>query len=134
MLYDLHWTGGSAGPVVEVSWAKRMLEGRIGEVGADHIIAAFPLYGYRWPSSGSGETVTYADAVRAVTSSGGSLRRDSATGSLQARLSSGGQVWVTDAIQLERLLEVAKEAGVRRVALWYIGQEDPAVWPLLRAR
>ena len=132
MLYDQHWAGGGAGPVAAPDWVRRWLEVRVAEVGAQRVVAALPLYGYWWTKPGAGETVTLAEARARVVASGGTLARDSATGTLRARGPSG-EVWVTDAPLVGRLLEEVRGARVGRVAFWYLGQEDPALWPLLDA-
>jgi spore germination protein YaaH len=38
------------------------------------------------------------------------------------------ELWVADAELLRELVREAQELGVRRVALWRLGLEDPAVW------
>ena len=126
MLYDQHWAGGEPGPIAEPRWVSTALASRVVEVGAERLVAALPLYGYSWTKAGQGTTVTFAEA--GAVAGGGALVRDSATGSLKAALPGGGQVWVTDAELLRALLEVVEQHGVHRVALWYVGQEDPAVW------
>ena len=133
MLYDQHWAGGRAGPVAAPEWVAEALGTRVQEVGADHIVAALPLYGYRWPSSGGGRTVTHREALASATDAGVNLERDSATATLRATLPDGDEIWVTDADLLARLFEVVREAGVTRVALWHLGQEDPAAWSVIRA-
>ena len=127
MLYDQHWAGGEPGPVAEPRWVDSALALRVAEVGATRLVAGLPLYGYRWAGPGQGATVTFAEASQ---SPGGAiaLMRDSTTGSLRGALPAGGQVWVTDAPLLRNLLDVVQRHGVHRVALWYVGQEDPAVW------
>lgn len=125
MLYDQHWAGGPAGPVSAPTWVDSALRVRVREVGHARIIAGLPLYGYRWPSAGKGVTVSFAEASAAAA---GGLTRDAATGSLRASLAGGGELWVTDAVLLKALIELAEAQGVRRFALWYIGQEDPSVW------
>ena len=127
MLYDQHWAGGEPGPVAAPRWVDSSLALRVAEVGAERIVAALPLYGYHWSGPGQGTTVTFGEAGR-VPEGGGALVRDSATGSLRATVAGGGQVWVTDAHLLRDLLSVTERHGVHRVALWYVGQEDPAVW------
>jgi spore germination protein YaaH len=62
------------------------------------------------------------------------MERDTASGALRLPLPGGAQIWLTDAEQVRRLIEVCDAAGVRRIALWYVGQEDPALWAMLRAR
>lgn len=127
MLYDQHWAGGSAGPVTDPAWADRWLGVRVREVGAGAVIAAFPLYGYHWPRPGGGVTVSFAEARRLADSAGARLARDSASTMLRARLGAG-EIWVADAPLLSRLVRIAETAGVRRIALWRLGDEDPQVW------
>jgi spore germination protein YaaH len=133
MLYDQHWAGGEPGPVSAPAWARQWLDVRVREVGADRVVAGLPFYGYRWVAPGKGETVTHAEAVAAAARAGSRLTRDSASRTLRASLGQG-EVWVTDAGLVERLLGEVRGAGVRRVAFWYVGQEDPAVWGLLQRK
>ena len=127
MLYDQHWAGGEPGPVAEPGWVEETLRARVKEVGAERIIAGLPLYGYRWSAPGKGVTVTIPE-LRAGGDSAVPLVRDSTTGSLRASLPGGGEVWVTDAALLRDLMNVVERHGVHRFALWYVGQEDPAIW------
>ena len=133
MLYDQHWAGGRAGPVAAPEWVAAALEARVREAGPDRIVASLPLYGYRWPSSGSGRTVTHGEAMASAANAGVDLERDSATATLRTTLPGGDEVWVTDADLLARLFDVVRAAGVTRIALWHLGQEDPAAWSVIRA-
>lgn len=133
MLYDEHWAGGEPGPIASRPWVARWLGVRVREVGAARIVAGLPLYGYHWSAPRVGVTVSHADAVALARRLGAPLVRDSASTALRAR-TRDGELWSTDAISLAALLETVFSAGVSRVALWRLGQEDPAVWPLLRER
>ena len=135
MLYDQHWAGGTAGPVAAPAWVASALDRRIGEVGAERIVAALPLYGYRWPGGGeSGVTITLGEARSAARTAGVELIRDSATATLHASIPRSGEIWVTDAELLGRLIDTVTARGVGRIALWHIGQEDASLWPMLRQR
>lgn len=135
MLYDQHWSTGAPGAVASPEWVAAALATRVKEAGAARIVVALPLYGYQWPAAGgTATTVTFEEARQAVAAAGTRLERDSATGSLRATLPQGATLWVTDAVLLQRLLTVVERAGIGRVALWHIGQEDPGVWSVLRRR
>ena len=66
--------------------------------------------------------------------SGVPLDRDSVSGTLHFTRPDSAQGWVSDAMSLQRLMREADSAGVHRFALWRLGLEDPAIWPLLGAR
>lgn len=133
MLYDQHWSTSGPGPISEPDWVRTTLATRIAEVGAARIVAALPMYGYRWSTKSKtpAEDVTFADAKRIVAQSGVALQRDARTKTLRAVKSGEWEIWVTDADLLATLTRQTTEAGVRRVALWRIGQEDPAIWRAL---
>jgi spore germination protein YaaH len=133
MLYDQHWSTSGPGPISEPDWVRAALAARIAEVGAARIVAALPLYGYRWSTTSKkpADDVTFAEAKRFASQSGVALERDTRTGTLRAVKPGDWEIWMTDADLLATLARQTREAGVRRIALWRIGQEDPSVWRAL---
>lgn len=127
MLYDQHWSGSQPGPLSAPDWVRSSLAVRVREVGPDRIVVGLPTYGYQWRKGQPTRDVGYVEARRLATQAGTPLRRDAATGTLRAK-SRDWELWITDATLLQRLVRDAREAGVRRFALWRMGREDPAVW------
>ena len=135
MLYDQHWTTSAPGPLAAPDWVQGATALRVGEVGAAHIVAALPLYGYRWPTTGPAAALTFADAQRDAAAAGVPLLRDAATATLRATSAGAWDLWVSDAGLVEALVRDVRSQGVNTIALWRLGQEDPAVWSMLsRAR
>jgi spore germination protein YaaH len=129
MLYDQHWAGSTPGAVADPDWVRQSLAARIREAGGpDRIVAALPGYGYRWRKGQPTETISYGDAQRMAASAGVPIARDRATRTLRAVRPGEWELWVADAGLLRVLASDARRAGVRRVALWRMGQEDDAVW------
>ena len=130
MLYDQHWSTSPPGPISEPDWVRSALAVRIAEVGASRIVAALPVYGYRWSlkAKSPAEDVTFPDAKRIAAQAGVQLTRDQKSGTLHGAKAGDWEIWVTDAELLSTLVRQTKDAGVNRIALWRIGQEDPAVW------
>jgi spore germination protein YaaH len=127
MLYGQHWRTSPPGPIVSPDWARRWLGVRIGEIGPGKIVAAYPTYGYRWPTDSAAALLSYADANRAAAEANVALGRDGTSGMLHAQ-TAGWTMWVADAHQLDRLIRDARVSGVTKFALWRLGLEDPAVW------
>ncbi|GAC1693670.1 MAG: hypothetical protein NVS9B3_11920 [Gemmatimonadaceae bacterium] len=128
MLYDHHWSTSAAGAISEPSWARAALAARIPRGAASRSVAALPAYGYRWRLKGPAEVVGYARARALADSAHIARERDDSTGTLHAAVAGRWDLWVTDAQLLSRLVRDARRLGVRRFALWRLGQEDPAVW------
>jgi spore germination protein YaaH len=128
MLYDQHWSASPPGSIASPDWVARNLGARVAEVGAARIVAAFPLYGYRWRSSAETEVIGFDDARRLATMTNIPLIRDHASATLHAASPEGWEIWVSDHVLLETLVREARELGVRTFALWRLGLEDAAIW------
>lgn len=132
MLYDEHWSTSAPGPVATPDWVRRTLAQRVADVGADRLIAALPLYGYLWRGTQAAEPLSFADARRAAAAANIDLARDPSSRSLHAIQRNVWELWMTDAEQLRTLVDQVTDVGVYRIALWRLGQEDPAVWRVIR--
>jgi len=131
MLYDQHWSASPPGPIAAPDWVARNLGARVAEVGAARIVAAFPLYGYRWRRSAETEVISYDDARRLTMMTNTALTRDHASATLHAISPEGWEIWVSDRVLLESLVHYARQLGVTTFALWRLGLEDPAVWTII---
>jgi len=131
VLYDQHWAGSPPGPIASPDWVMRNLGTRVAEIGAARIVAAFPMYGYRWRRAAETEVVSYDDAQRLTTMTNIALSRDHASANLRALSPEGWEIWVTDRTLLAGLVHDARQLGVTTFALWRLGLEDPAVWDLI---
>jgi len=128
MLYDQHWSASPPGSIASPDWVARNLGARVAEVGAARIVAAFPLYGYRWRRTAETEVIGFDDARRLATMTNTPLIRDHASATLHAASPEGWEIWVSDHVLLETLVREARELGVRTFALWRLGLEDSAIW------
>jgi spore germination protein YaaH len=131
MVYDQHWPGSEPGPISGPAWVRDALALRLAEVGPEPIVAALPLYGYRWPAGRPGEPVSFAEAQAHAAGAGAPLRRDPASRTLRSVAPDGAETWVADAELLRVLAADIRAAGVHRFAFWRLGQEDPAIWTTL---
>jgi len=131
VLYDQHWSGSPPGPIAAPDWVMRNLGTRVAEVGAARIVAAFPVYGYRWRRAAETEVISYEDARRLTNMTNTPLTRDHASATLHALSPEGWEIWVTDKVLLAGLVRDARQLGVTTFALWRLGLEDPGVWDLI---
>ena len=132
MLYDEHWSTSAPGPIASPQWVRQMLAQRVAEAGPGKLVAGLPLYGYLWRPGRAAEVVSFGDAVHASTEASVELLRDPVSGSLHAISQGNWELWSSDAEQLRALRSEVADLGVRKVALWRLGLEDPAVWRTLR--
>ena len=131
MLYDEHWPTSSPGPVATPLWVRHSLGRRVADVGASHLIATLPIYGYLWRTNQPGQPISFDDARHAAAQANVDLQRDPSSGSLHALRPNDWELWMTDADVLRTLVGEVTALGVRRIGLWRLGFEDPAIWRLL---
>ena len=102
---------------------------RVRGVDPTRVVAGLPVYGYRWVHGQSAaDDISYTDAQRVSREARIALSRDGGSQTLRASKPGEWELWVTDAALLRRLVSIADSLGVRRIALWRLGQEDPAIW------
>ena len=128
LLYDQHWSASPPGPIASPEWVRRQLGMRVAEVGAERIVAALPLYGYRWRRSAETEVISFEDARRLSIMTNTALTRDLGSATLNASSPEGWEIWVSDRVLVETLVRDARRLGVTTFALWRLGLEDPAIW------
>jgi cellulose synthase/poly-beta-1,6-N-acetylglucosamine synthase-like glycosyltransferase/spore germination protein YaaH/peptidoglycan/xylan/chitin deacetylase (PgdA/CDA1 family) len=132
MLYDEHWAAGDPGPIASQAWFVAHLEEAVRQVGADKAIAAIGNYGYDWTEGKKGAAaLTAGDAWLASHDSQAPIRFDAASGNATFDYEEGGKahhVWLLDAASAWNQLRAAHIEGVRGIALWRLGSEDPGIW------
>jgi len=131
MLYDQHWLGSAPGPVAARHWARSALSTWVAAAGPHRVVAALPTYGYHWHPDAPTDILGWDDLQRLSRSTGVGIVRDTASGSLRLRLDDGSEAWLTDGPLLAGMVADARALGVRTVAVWRLGLEDPAVWAAL---
>lgn len=131
LLYDQHWSASAPGPIASPEWVRRQLGMRVAEVGAERIVGALPLYGYRWRRAADTEVISFEDARRLSAMTNTPLSRDLGSATLNASSPEGWEVWVSDAVLIETLVSDARRLGVTTFALWRLGLEDPTIWEVI---
>jgi len=141
MAYDQHWRGSTPGPVAGLDWVRHVVEYLLapdgGNVPPGKLVLGIPAYGYDWPAgSGLADAVGYADAMRRFASA--AARNPDVRLQWHGRHQGpmfaydGRQVWFENHQSIGHKLLLALEYDLAGVALWRLGQEDPATWDLMR--
>ena len=132
MAYDQHWTGGDPGPIASAQWVEQVVKYAVSQIPRQKVILGVPGYGYAWSGPGKGATVNYESAVRiANTGSGVQWDEQSKTPYANAQ---DREIWFENAASLGHKLDIVTKYGVKGIALWRLGQEDPNSWRVISAK
>jgi spore germination protein YaaH len=134
MAYHVHYGTTDPGASAPLPWTRSLVENVLRSVPAQKLVLALYVGGWQW-SKGKGEQVSFAES-RALAKTLGAKRQWSSTDQVPffegASPSGRVSVWYEDACSLSRKIELVRELKLRGVALWRLGQEDPAFYDVLR--
>lgn len=128
MTYDFHWATSEAGPIAPLDWVGQVLEFAKTVVPAEKIEAGVASYGYDWRDK-SAKSITWRD-WQELTKLHTWTQRDSASQENTVEYD-GRKVFFSDSVAIRAKTDLAAKAGVRGVAMWRLGSEDPGVWEFL---
>lgn len=142
MLYDEHSEDGEAGPIASLDWASDVWERWTDAFPASRIVMGIGSFGYDWPSRGGpAQSLSFDEVMSAA-----SENRDSESPAEVIRVDPSSRnpffsyedengaphaVWFLDAMTAFNQWRLTQASGARGLALWVLGEEDPAIWSFL---
>jgi len=125
MTYDFHgptWSG--PGPIGPLGWQRDVLDLLVTKVPRAKVDLGVAGYGYTWPRSGTGHTVSVRRARELVAADGVRAVWKARPGEWKATLSNGTVLWWSDGRSYDLRKALAVEYGVHGLALWRLGSTD----------
>lgn len=131
MTYDEHWETSEAGPVASPAWTERVAAFSVSAIPPGKLDLGLPGYGYDWVGKKGSDFGwrQYNDLVKAHVGAS----RDPGSGEMTLKYADH-TVFYPDATSAATKVEIAKKTGVRGLALWRLGLEDPGMWDLIPKR
>lgn len=131
MAYDYHWSTSDAGAITPIDWLDQVATYAESAIPASKIMVGLPWYGYDWVGT-AGATMTYAAAMQLAATNGATIQRDANDEPMFTY--SNHTVYFQDASSFSRKIEILKmkHGSIGGWANWAAGQEDPAIWNMLR--
>jgi spore germination protein len=131
MGYDYHHSTSDAGTISPIDWLDKVVTYATSVIPGSKVYVGLPWYGYDWVGT-TGATVSYDSAMQRAQTNGASVQRD-ADGEPNFAYADH-KVFFQDATSYARKIAMlkAKHSSIGGVAHWAAGQEDPAIWPVIR--
>jgi spore germination protein len=144
MTYLQHTPRTPPGPVGGLPYMERVITHALSlGIPPAKLSLGIPFFSMRWYTDWNEERkgyswsrgLTWNAAQQQLQQAARPATWDAADGASWVRWESGGaaeHMWIEDAQSLGPKLELQQRFGLRGISVWRIGQEDPAVWPVLR--
>ncbi|WP_156043179.1 LysM peptidoglycan-binding domain-containing protein [Paenibacillus sp. UNC451MF] len=138
MLYNEHgWPGSGPGPVVSIGWMKTVVDYALTKMPGYKITAAVSVFGFDFNLTTKRNTyATYQMAMDLAKKYNKEIIFDEKTQTpMFAYTDESGnehEVWFENAASIKAKMELANQLGIRGIALWRLGMEDPAIWTMMR--
>ena len=131
MAYDFSWSTSMPGPIAPLTWLDNVTTYAESAMPAKKVMIGLPWYGYDWVGA-NGRDATYASATQVALNNGVAIQHD-ANGEATYTYSNH-TVYFQDATSYAKKLELlkSKHGSIGGITHWAAGQEDPAVWDLIR--
>ena len=133
MAYDEHSNDGEAGPIASQQWWATKLASALREVPRDKAIVTIGNYAYDW-HDGGGDPLNVEEAWLDAADSDAKPMFDRASGNSSVayddEFGHRHTLWILDAASAFNQMKLLDRAGLKSVALWRMGAEDPALWSI----
>ncbi len=136
MAWGIHWATSAPGAIDDLPWVTKVVDYVSSRPARSRFVLGFGLYGFDWPAGGGsanrGTALSYPDVMSLAARVGATPSVDATAQAPMFRYTADGvqhDVWYVDAASLSQRLELARSRGFP-IALWRLGQEDPAIWGL----
>ncbi len=132
MAYDFHYDMSEPGAITPLDDLEAVLDYAEQTIPKEKTVLGVPMYGYDWDDK-IGQAVQYSDAKAVIKKHNGAIIRDPESEELYGEYSEGfisHTLWFTDAKSMIRILYIANNYGVTRVAFWRVGGEDTNFWSI----
>jgi len=133
MAYDEHWSGSAAGSIASLAWCRRVADYSLKVIGKEKLIMGLPFYGRAWAKPNHAGAYIYTTIERIIKENNvKTIRRENGIPVFDYDATVSVKVYYEDEYSLSARMEMYRNMGVAAIGFWRLGQETPAVWPLIK--
>ena len=133
MAYDEHWSTSKPGPIASMGWCQRVAKHALETIGSEKLIMGLPFYGRSWGSMEPNRAYLFSGIEGILKDQDiGEVKRENGIPTFRYETPLSVTVYYEDVYSLSARLEMYKKLGVSSVGFWRLGQETPAIWPLIK--
>jgi spore germination protein len=134
MSYDEHYAGGPAGPVASYPWVEKVISYALRSFSPSKVVLGIAGYGYDW-SWNSGKALNNGAIQNLIKKYKVAPKWHSTYKVPYFTYKNWGathQVWYENSHSTAAKMELVRKYGLKGVAVWRLGYEDPGIWNMIR--
>lgn len=135
MAYDENLPGYYPGPVASAGWVDQVAAFAVSQIPKEKVLLGVAAYGYDWQQGTTeGYGLSVPQAMSRAADYGATVQWDAAAQVPYFEYTSDGVpriVYYENAQSLGPKLDIVKKYDLGGIALWRLGLEDPAIWPVI---
>ncbi|HWI52554.1 MAG TPA: glycosyl hydrolase family 18 protein [Symbiobacteriaceae bacterium] len=138
MAYDEHLPGYYAGAVASAGWVEKVATFAASQIPKEKVLLGIAAYGYDWKKGTTqGNGLSVPQAMSLATKYGATVQWDADAQVPYFEYTKDGAarvVYYENAQSLGPKLDIVKKLNLAGIAIWRLGLEDPAIWPVIEAQ
>lgn len=135
MTYDNHGMWSGPGPIADIRWVESSLKYALQFIPKNKVYMGIAAYGYDWAGSNV-ESIEYKQLQTLLQQHSPVIRWDELSKSPNFNYTDAQgnqhQVWFESSESLKYKLDLVNKYDLAGAALWRLGGEDPAYWPVFK--
>lgn len=133
------WVGSPPGPLSDDAWIANLAQRALAASGPERLTIALGNFAVDWPTGQPlPDTLPVVEAWKRMADAKAtplfSPETSNTLGSYRDAAGRGHKVWLLDAISARNQLLLLEGLGIRNIAIWSLGREDPGLWSVLSAQ
>lgn len=135
--YQEPWIGALPQPLAALDWFREQVIALQADVPADKLVVAVGGHAVDWVSGRSvPERISIAEAMFRISEANAAIdyapRAKNSYATFFDRTGNRHQIWMLDAASVHNNLAVMQELGINQLAITSLGEEEPALWDVVR--
>ncbi|WP_425060910.1 hypothetical protein SCACP_16690 [Sporomusa carbonis] len=135
MTYDNHGMWSGPGPIADIRWVENSLKYALKYIPKNKLYLGIAAYGYDWSANGV-QSLEFKPIMDLAQRYGAAVKWDDASKSPYFSYTSNDgtahTIWFENSESLKYKLALVTKYDIAGAAMWKLGEEDPAFWPVLR--